>query len=128
PQAVWINPPTKESTAQNGVGTTIAIADDPRVAQQSEEIGVVAAIGGITPYAITDPTDEVLHYMPTASVPNSLTRSVAALQRTTKGSSCTWITRSHGLKEARQSWKIFSVFALSVTSENPIVMTSSIVV
>ncbi|MDH4252234.1 MAG: hypothetical protein OEV27_13720, partial [Nitrospira sp.] len=62
-------------TAQNGVGTTIAIADDPRVAQQSEEIGVVAEIGGITPYAITDPTDEVLHYMPTASVPNSLTRS-----------------------------------------------------
>jgi putative transposase len=61
PQAVWINPPTKESTAQNGVGTTIAIADDPRVAQHSEEIGVVAEIGGVTPYAITDPTDEVLH-------------------------------------------------------------------
>ena len=61
PQAVWINPPTKASTAQNGVGTTIAIADDPRVAQHSEEIGVVAEIGGVTPYAITDPTDEVLH-------------------------------------------------------------------
>jgi len=61
PQAVWINPPTNKSTPQEGVGTTISIADNPRVAQQSEEIGVVAEIGGVSPYAITDPTDQVLH-------------------------------------------------------------------
>jgi len=61
PQAVWINPPTNKSTPQEGVGTTISIADNPRVAQQSEEIGVVAEIGGVMPYATTDPTDEGLH-------------------------------------------------------------------
>jgi putative transposase len=61
PQAVWINPPTNKSTAQNGAGATISIADDPRVAQQSEGIGVGAESGGVTPDAITNPTDEVLH-------------------------------------------------------------------
>ena len=61
PQAVWINPPPNESTAQKGRGTTISITDDPRVAQQREGIGVGAENGGVTSYAITNPTDEVLH-------------------------------------------------------------------
>ena len=78
PHAVWINPPTKQSTAQDGVGATISIADDPRVALNGEGIGVVSETVVVSPDAITTPTDEVLHYMPPASVPNSLTRSAAA--------------------------------------------------
>jgi hypothetical protein len=38
-------------------------------------IGVVSEPVVVSPDAITTQTDEVLHYMPTASVPNSLTRS-----------------------------------------------------
>jgi len=61
PHAVWINPPTKESTAQEGVGTTIAPGADHRVALNRDGIGGVAESGGSSPYAITDPTDEGLH-------------------------------------------------------------------
>ena len=61
PQAVWINPPTNESTAQHGAGATISIADNPRVAHHREGIGVEAEIGGVTPDASTAPTDEGLH-------------------------------------------------------------------
>jgi putative transposase len=61
PHAVWINPPTKESTAQEGVGTTIAPGADPRVALNRDGIGGVAESGGVSPYAITTSTGEVLH-------------------------------------------------------------------
>ncbi len=61
PQAVWINPPTKESTAQNGGEPTIAIADDPRVVQQGEGIEVVAETVGVSPHTIMTSTDEALH-------------------------------------------------------------------
>jgi putative transposase len=61
PHAVWINPPTKQSTAQDGVGTTIAPGADLRVALNGEGIGMVSETIGVSPYAITAPTDEVLH-------------------------------------------------------------------
>ena len=61
PHAVWINPPTKESTAQNGVGTTISIADDPRVAQNSEGIGAGSETVDVSPHTIITSIDEVLH-------------------------------------------------------------------
>ena len=61
PQAVWINPPTKESTAQNGVGTTIAPGVDRQVARDSVGIGVVAEPVGVSPHTGMTSTDEVLH-------------------------------------------------------------------
>ena len=75
PQAVWINPPTKESTTQNGVGTTTAPGADPRVVLNHEGSGVVAESVAVSPDAITVSTDKGLHYMPSASVLNSLPRS-----------------------------------------------------
>lgn len=77
PHAVWINPPKEASTSQDGVGATISPLADPRVVLKSEGIGVVSASGVVSPDAITTSTDEVLHSMPTASVPNSLTRSAS---------------------------------------------------
>ena len=61
PQAVWSNPPTKESTAQNGVGTTIAPGVDRQVARDSVGIGVVAEPVGVSPHTGMTSTDEVLH-------------------------------------------------------------------
>lgn len=61
PHAVWINPPTKQSTAQDGVGTTISIVDDPRVVLNMEGIGVVSASVVVSPDATTTSTDEALH-------------------------------------------------------------------
>jgi putative transposase len=61
PHAVWINPPTKQSIAQDGAGTTIAPGADLRVALNGEGIGMVSATVVVSPYAITAPTDEVLH-------------------------------------------------------------------
>lgn len=61
PHTVWINPPTKQSTAQDGVGATISIVDDPRVALNGEGIGMVVETGDVSPYAFTTPTDEALH-------------------------------------------------------------------
>ena len=61
PHAVWINPPKEESTSQDRAGATISIADDPRVALNVEGIGVVSQPVVVSPYAITTPTDEVLH-------------------------------------------------------------------
>jgi len=75
PHAVWINPPKEASAAQDRAGATISIADNQRLALNGEGIGVVSETAVVSPYAITTPTDEVLHEMPTASVPNSLTRS-----------------------------------------------------
>lgn len=49
PHAVWINPPTKESTAQEGVGPTIAPGADHRVALNRDGIGGVAESGGVSP-------------------------------------------------------------------------------
>lgn len=61
PPAVWINPPTEKSTAQDGVGTTIALGTDPRVARNGAGIGVGSepVVGSLD--AITTPTDEGLH-------------------------------------------------------------------
>ena len=61
PHAVWINPPTKKLTAQEGVGPTIAPGADHRVALNRDGIGGVAESGGVSPYAITTSTGEVLH-------------------------------------------------------------------
>lgn len=61
PHAVWINPPTKESTAQEGVGTTIVPGADNQVALNRDGIGGVAESGGVSPDAITTSTGEVLH-------------------------------------------------------------------
>jgi hypothetical protein len=61
PHAVWINPPTKESTAQEGVGPTIAPRADHRVALNGERIGRVSETVGVSPDAITTSTGEVLH-------------------------------------------------------------------
>ena len=61
PHAVWINPPTKQSASQDGAGATISIADDPRVALNGEGIGVILETLVASPYAITTPTDKVLH-------------------------------------------------------------------
>jgi putative transposase len=85
PHAVWINPPKKQSASQDGAGATISIADDPRVALTGEGIGVVSETVVVSPYAVTTPTHEVLHEMPTASVPNSLTRSVCVWGQITAG-------------------------------------------
>ncbi len=75
PHAVWINPPKEESALQDRAGATISIADDQRVALNDEGLGMVSETVVVSPDAITTPTDEGLHSMPTASVPNSLTRS-----------------------------------------------------
>ena len=75
PHAVWINPPKEESASLDRAGATISIADDQRVALNVEELGVLSKAVVVSPHAITTSTDEVLHSMPTASVPNSLTRS-----------------------------------------------------
>jgi putative transposase len=61
PHAVWINPPTKALTAQNGTGATIAPGADHRVALNRDGIGGVAESGGVTPDATTTSTGEVLH-------------------------------------------------------------------
>ena len=61
PQAVWINPPKEESASQDRAGATISIADDQRVARNVEEIRVISETVVVSPYAITTPTDEVLH-------------------------------------------------------------------
>ena len=61
PHAVWINPPKGGSTSQDRAGATISIADDPRVARNSEGIGVVSATVGVSPHTIMTSTDEVLH-------------------------------------------------------------------
>ena len=60
PHAVWINPPTKQSTSQDGAGVTISIADDQRVALKSEGLGVVSQTVIVSPHTITMSTDEVL--------------------------------------------------------------------
>ena len=86
PHAVWINPPKEQMTAQDGVGTTIAPGAAPRVVLNREGIGVESASVAVSPDAITTPTEEVLHSMPPASVPNSLTRS-GGWRRTIMGSS-----------------------------------------
>jgi putative transposase len=61
PHTVWINPPTKQSPAQEGVGATISPGADPQVVLNIERIGVVAETVVGSPDAITTPTDEVLH-------------------------------------------------------------------
>jgi putative transposase len=61
PHAVWINPPKEPSASQDRTGATISIADDQGVALNDEGIGVVAETVVLSPYAITTPTDEVLH-------------------------------------------------------------------
>lgn len=61
PHAVWINPPKKPSASQDGAGATISITADQRVALNDEEIEVVSETVVLSPYAITTPTDEVLH-------------------------------------------------------------------
>ena len=61
PHAVWINPPKKQSASQDGAGATISIADDLWLALNVEGIGVVSETVVVSPYAITTPTDEVLH-------------------------------------------------------------------
>jgi len=61
PHAVWINPPTKQATAQNGVGTTIAPGADPRVVLNRGEIEVESESVAVSSDAITTPTEKVLH-------------------------------------------------------------------
>jgi putative transposase len=61
PHAVWINPPKKQSASQDGAGATISIVDDLWLALNVEGIGVVSETVVVSPYAITTPTDEVLH-------------------------------------------------------------------
>ena len=61
PHAVWINPPTKQSAAQDGVGATISIADDQRVVLEGEGLGVLSKTVIVSPHTITMSTDEVLH-------------------------------------------------------------------
>jgi len=61
PHAVWINPPKEKSASQDRAGATIVIADDPRVAQNGEGIGVVSKSVVVSSDAITTSTDEVLH-------------------------------------------------------------------
>jgi putative transposase len=61
PHAVWINPPKEESTAQDGVGPTISIADDQRVALKVEGLGILSETGIVSPHTITTSTDEGLH-------------------------------------------------------------------
>jgi hypothetical protein len=61
PHAVWINPPKEPSTSQDRTGATILTADDQRVALNVEVFGVVSETVVVSPYAITTPTDEVLH-------------------------------------------------------------------
>ncbi len=61
PHAVWINPPKEESASQGRAGAPISIADDLWLALNVEGIGVVSETVVVSPYAITTPTDEVLH-------------------------------------------------------------------
>ena len=75
PHAVWMNPPKKQSASQDGAGAAISTADGPRVALNVAGLEVLSKTVIVSSHTITPSTDEVLHYMPTASVPNSLTRS-----------------------------------------------------
>ena len=75
PHAVWINPPKDASASQDRAGATISITDDLRVALNVEKLDVVSKTVVVSPHASTTSTDEVRPSMPTASVPNSLTRS-----------------------------------------------------
>ncbi|MEK7351896.1 MAG: hypothetical protein AAB177_13560, partial [Nitrospirota bacterium] len=61
PHAVWINPPKEESASQDRAGATISLAADPRVARNGEGSGVLSELVGVSPDAITTPTDEALH-------------------------------------------------------------------
>ena len=61
PHAVWINPPKEQSASQDRAGATILTADDQRVALKVEALGVPSETVVVSPYAITTPTDEVLH-------------------------------------------------------------------
>ena len=61
PHVVWINPPKEESASQDRAEATISIADDQRVALNVEGFGVPSETVNVLPYAITTPTDEVLH-------------------------------------------------------------------
>ena len=61
PHAVWINPPKEQSASQDRAGATISIADDLWLALNVAGIGVVSETVVVSPYAITTPTDEVLH-------------------------------------------------------------------
>jgi len=61
PHAVWINPPTKQSTLQDGAGVTISIADDQRGALIGEGLGLLSETVIVSPHTITMSTDEVLH-------------------------------------------------------------------
>ena len=82
PDAVWINPPKKPSASQEGAGATISIADDHRVELNMEGFGVASESTGNVRHPVAAPTHEVLHEMPTASVPNSLPRSARWLVKT----------------------------------------------
>ena len=61
PHAVWINPPKEQSASQDRAEATISIADDLWLALNVAGIGVVSETVVVSPYAITTPTDEVLH-------------------------------------------------------------------
>ena len=61
PHAVWINPPKEQSASQDRAEATILIADDLWLALNVAGIGVVSETVVVSPYAITTPTDEVLH-------------------------------------------------------------------
>ena len=61
PHAVWINPPKEKTASQDRAEATILITDVPRVARNVEGIGVGSEPVVGSPYAITTPTDEVLH-------------------------------------------------------------------
>ena len=75
PHAVWMNPPTDESASPARTGATISTADDRRVALTVAGLWISSEPVVVSPHAITSPTDEVVHYTPTASVSKSLTRS-----------------------------------------------------
>ena len=62
PQAVWINPPAKKSTAQDAPGSTIAASDDLRVDRISDSFdGTRSLIIGTGATLITAPSVSQCH-------------------------------------------------------------------
>ena len=61
PDAVWINPPKKQSASQEGAGATISIADAQRVELNIEVCGVASESTGNGRHPVAAPTHEVLH-------------------------------------------------------------------
>jgi hypothetical protein len=61
PDAVWINPPKKQSASQEGAGATISTVDDQWVGLNVEVFGVAPDSTGNLRPPVATPTDEVLH-------------------------------------------------------------------